>query len=79
MQLVEGQAKCRRDARGDIQRGIFLIVLHPAEHLAGNAGAAGQFTERPAAPFAAAADDARQRPGFRHRQAPRYMPPEVGS
>ena len=71
MQLVERQAERRCDARGDVQRGIFLIVLHPAQHLPGNPGAPGQIAERPAAPFAAAADDTRQRPVFRHRQIPR--------
>lgn len=79
MQLVERDAKRRGDARCDSQRGIFLVVLHSAEHLPGNAGRRGEPAQRPAAPFAPPPDDARQRPVFRHGQSPRHMPPGFGS
>jgi len=74
MQLIEGDAKRRRDARGGVQRGIFLVVLHPAQHLTGNAGFLGEPAQRPSAPFAPAPDDARQRAVFRHGQRPSFMP-----
>ena len=73
-QLVVGDAKRHGDALRGVPCGLPLVVLQKTQHLAGDAGFLGELGERPSAAFAAAADDARQRPAFRHRLVPRFVP-----
>ena len=78
-QLEVGDAKRNGDALRGVPRGFPLVVLKKTQHLARNTGFLGELGERPSTPFAVAADDARQRVTFRHRQIPRFVPARFDS